>query len=195
MLPVSSFGSKNKEGSYVCKDGRTTYVEHSSTSSLLPSLLPSAKSTFTIEDEIHNEKVKDLMDKCIKKYFKEEEERLEQPRKELYELTLKLNTLGYTNVFDKVSYYLQIHGNNIKSIENLKKEIKDTIQDKENMIKEYEQLMSELKIKYNINYNDNPLKELTKDFFYEKNAVVILKEKIKENKKIYTSQIPFFGQH
>ena len=193
MMSTQSELFGGKKGRFVCKNGQSTFIEdkdskNDSNNSTIEHIISSVKSTFTNDDE----NIKQLIEESIKKHFKEEEERLEKPRKELYELTLKLNTLGYTNVFDKVSYYLQIHGNNSKSIENLKKEIKDTIKDKENMMKEYEQLNYELKIKYNIDYNDNPLKELTKDFFYEKNAIFILKEKLKENRKVCMSEKPFF---
>ena len=174
-----------KKGRFVCKGGRSTFIEDdeeskNSTSTTTTESNTNIKPSFT-------EKIKELMNESIKNYFKEQEESLEQPRKELYELSLKLNGLGYANVFDKVSYYLQVHGNNKKSIEFLKKEIKDVIQDKENMMKEYEQLVFELKMKYNIDYSDNPLKDLTKDFFYEKNAILILKERLKESKKVNTN--------
>ena len=184
----------NKVGIWTCKGGKTTFIP--SLESKKPEeqfIFGKINSVADTSSSINLPDIKQLIDESIKNYFIKQEQYLEQPRKELYDLTLKLNTLGYTNVFDKVSYYLQIHGNNLKSIQNLKKEMTETIKDKENMTQEYKHLLYELKSKYNIDYTDNPLKNITKDFYYEKNAVQILKQKLEENKKTYT-YTPFFCQ-
>ena len=181
---LEKFG--DKVGHFVCKDGKTTFIPEE------PFIFGKKQSNVNTTN-IKIDEIKQIVDSSIEHYFNKQEQALEQPRKELYELSLQLNTLGYTDVFKKVSYYLQIRGNNLKSIQNLKKEMTDAIKDKENMIQEYKQLSYELKSKYNIDYTDNPLKNVAKDFYYEKNAIQILRQKLEENKTSYFHS-PFFGQ-
>jgi hypothetical protein len=208
---LEKFG--DKVGHFVCKDGKTTFIPITETKKPEePFIFGKIQSSNIDTTNVRIEEIKQIVDSSIKKYFNKQEQELEQiidtsiehyfikqeqeleqPRKELYELSLQLNTLGYNDVFKKVSYYLQIRGNNIKSIQNLKKEMTDAIKDKENMIQEYKQLSYELKSKYNIDYVDNPLKNIAKDFYYEKNAIQILKQKLEENKTSYFHS-PFFGQ-